>query len=124
MEARGRILLGVLALVLSTGIGGCQSNWMLHDANLGMSRDEHHETRSTALPSKHVRVLGLAHGAEPDAWYASRNDAQLTVEAGHRSAIYDAQYTFTRDQQYISNGRVRDHYNQRTYRTSVVESRR
>lgn len=59
-----------------------------------------------------------------DAWYAGRNDFGPSVSVGYRSQTYDRSVTYTRDRQFISNGRVIDQYSQTTYRRTVREGTR
>lgn len=124
MAGRARTILSVFTLSLAALLlCGCQSTWLAHDAKSTPMFDELGHARSGVLPSKQVRMLGWPDGAEADTWYAQRNDAQLTVNAGYRTTEYEAQRIVTRDQQYTTSGRVYGNYQRRTYRTTIVGSR-
>lgn len=69
-----------------------------------------------------ARAAGEAPGEMALAWYDSRNDAQLTVDAGYQTATFEAVHTLTYDRQHHHSGHVHDNYSQRTRRVSVKES--
>ena len=55
-------------------------------------------------------------------WYANRNDARLSVDAGVKSATHKTSVRWTIDRQRIANGRVRDSYHTTTYLQRIVHS--
>ena len=65
---------------------------------------------------------GVVSTDDSQPWYASRNDARLTTNAGYESPTYEAQGTYTYDRQYTHGSHVRDYYNQTTYRASRSEA--
>lgn len=55
-------------------------------------------------------------------WYMSRNDSQLTTQAGYQSTTEDRSVNVTYDRQSTSGGRSRDFYYNTTYRQSETHT--
>lgn len=114
------------ALLTIAVLAGCQGaplakddTWLAYPEALG-------RPRSIVFPSLAMRRLVAEHNEDAaiysQPWYATRNDARLTISAGYRSATTDRVVNVTYDRQTISNGRVRDQYNSATYRQTVTHT--
>ncbi len=108
-----RLFAGVVLAAVC--LGGCASQ-PLADADLshGMSSG-----RSLTMDGPRLNRLERRVGLADDerlAWYDMRNDVQPSVEAGYAGPMVEFSSTVTFDRQSIHNGRVSDHYHQRTTR--------
>ncbi len=101
---RWAIIAGLAAAVLS----GCKASFDHPADTLG------YRTRQGDPPSLVFSPPEVPHD-EWDAWYAGRNDYRPSTPAGLRSSVIEATTTYTVDRQWISNGRVHDHYHTTTY---------
>ncbi|MEM1355677.1 MAG: hypothetical protein AAGC44_10115 [Planctomycetota bacterium] len=84
----------------------------------------HHFDGSARSLVSDTQAMSRLSSENADDWYLNRRDFRPSVQAGYVSARRETTVTFTRDSQYISGGRVRDHYRQTTIRRSVQESQR
>ncbi len=71
----------------------------------------------------HKRTVNtpLAHGGRT-MWYTGRNDHQRSVHAGYESSTFETIVNQTYDRQGTVNGRPRDVYYNRTYRSSIRQT--
>lgn len=104
-------LVALSALLL---LAGCHSRPGLTDRDREPLRTYHGPARSIVLPiDRPVRTTQQSDAYEP--WYAGRRDYGPSVSVD-RGDGYSYSVTITRDRQYISHGRVYDHYDKTTYR--------
>ncbi len=74
--------------------------------------------RPLVLPSYALRQAASANPpTDAYPWYLARKDAQRTVEAGYRSAIFENVYRVTSDHQSHHGDHIHDYYHNRTYRS-------
>ncbi|MGB0768924.1 MAG: hypothetical protein ACPGYV_14585 [Phycisphaeraceae bacterium] len=104
-------------------LAGCQTRPGYAPRDLEAMYDRDGQARSLALSAPPVRALAMTQ-PDADRWYDGRNDVGPFVTAGTRSVIREQSVTFTRDRQFIVNGRVFDRYDQTTFRRSISESER
>ncbi|MCE9590696.1 MAG: hypothetical protein K8S99_09255 [Planctomycetes bacterium] len=117
-------LLGV-ALLLATGLTGCSSSQTVWDEyNPHPEQREFPNPRPLATDSQRLckTIEQASYDPETLPWYAARNDHRLATYAGHQTPTYEQSATLTYDRQSSSNGRVYDHFNSTTYRSSVRET--
>ena len=107
------ILAAIVTLAL---LSGCHSHRHGYDPhNDWPLYDERGAARSLVLTTPGVRNAQLLPPTyEP--WYISRNDMGPSVVAGYEEPEYSSSVTYTRDRRSIYNGRVRDHFDETTYR--------
>lgn len=117
-----RLLIPVLGLLLVV-LAGCQTRpgYALRDVQ--PLYDEFGHARSLTLTTPAVRMATPSR-RDYEPWYVGRRDVGPFVTAGTVSSRHERSVTFTRDSQYISNGRVYDRYRETTYRRSYSESTR
>lgn len=112
----------MLALLSLTVLSGCSNRpaWVSkHDADPLI--DRYGNARSLVLSTPLVNSAQLLP-PQYDPWYASRNDRGPYVTL--QTSDVETSVTYTRDRQYISNGRVYDRYDQTTYRRTYRGSTR
>lgn len=117
MKKGNRISLtaSALALTILASVTGCESHPKTVEAHAG--------GRSMVFDSPRLRQLNQGvEAAEAQPWYASRNDARLTTNAGYMTPTYEAEGTYTYDRQYTNGGHVRDYYNTTSYRATRTEA--
>jgi len=108
------------AVLVAVGtLGGCATGLREPDSATALSG------RSLATDSPRLRQAerqaGLA-GYDGLVWYDYRNDIQPSVAAGYFGPVYEFNATITHDRQTSYDGRVRDHYHQRTIRGRIQHS--
>ena len=112
-------MLGLSALLLV----GCQTRPGYSLRDVQPMYDDYGHARSLVLSTPAVRsTQQTRHQHEP--WYAGRRDVGPFVTAGTISPRYERSVTYSTDRQYISNGRVYDHYQETTHRQTYRDSTR
>jgi len=120
MRLNGSSLALALAAFMLVGCHGAPK-WTTKDVQ--SLYDEAGYARSLALSTPPIRELAMSEpGYEP--WYAGRRDIGPSVIVGYESSRREQVFTYTRDRQYHSHGRVYDRFDETTYRRSYSESSR
>ena len=104
-------------------LAGCQSGpgGYAH-RDVAPLHDDFGHARSLALTTPVIRTSQRTSAYEP--WYYGRSDVGPFVTAGSVSLRQEESVTYTRDSQYIYNGRVYDRYKETTYRRTYRSSTR
>ncbi len=106
-------------LLFLLGMVGCET---ASSALVYRCVDSPAATQSRVLYTPQHRALTLGVTSQ-SAWYASRNDQQPSVFNGYRTASREQIVIDVYDRQQSYNGRIQNHYNQRTrirQTTSIV----
>lgn len=117
----------VFALLLAT-LAGCRTrpDSMGHRDLLPL-QNQWGQAQSLALSNPGVvavHEIAPPNGYPAQPWYTGRNDLVPFVHAGFVGPASESSVTFTRDRQTISNGRVRDHYSETTFRRTFRDGQR
>lgn len=124
------LMIVMFMVVVVTSMSGCSTTPFETPEQVRANSTDHTQgARSLTLDSPRLRrTLAQADRSgdlDPYPWYASRNDARLTVENGTQGPTSEWSQTITWDHQYISgNNQPRDYYYQSTFRARVTQTAR
>jgi hypothetical protein len=124
LRHKSQPLLGGLLLIAWGSVGCATQPVPPHQGGLGPLVDDSGQRRSLVMTSPQVASLSQMQPwlGEPQAWYLYRNDRQPRVASGYQSPTVVRSVTYTRDGQSIYGDRIRDNYQQRSYRTTYQEA--